>query len=90
MDSLRVITLKNRLQEELGRPLAASLVFNHPSAAALGEYLEQELFGAPPPPRAPAAPAGPQGLEAHIDELSDAEAEALLMGRLASLEDTPS
>jgi acyl carrier protein len=97
MDSLRVITLKNRLQEELGHPLASSLVFNHPSAAALGEYLEQELFGSSPPPpapSAPAAPAAPQGLEteleAHIDELSEAEAEALLMGRLASLEDSQS
>ncbi|MCU0680761.1 MAG: type I polyketide synthase [Polyangiaceae bacterium] len=89
MDSLRVIELKNRLQADLGRALTAGVVFNHATAEALGAYLDGAAFGAerPAPTPALAAPT-PDGLEATIDELSEDEVEALLLSRLAALDDS--
>ncbi|NNH68847.1 type I polyketide synthase [Nocardia uniformis] len=42
-DSLGVMEFRNRLKSALGIALAATVVFDHPTPAALAEYLRQEI-----------------------------------------------
>jgi acyl transferase domain-containing protein/NADPH:quinone reductase-like Zn-dependent oxidoreductase/SAM-dependent methyltransferase/acyl carrier protein len=44
MDSLMTIELKNRLQASVGKTLSSTIVFDHPTVAALAEYLEQNVL----------------------------------------------
>ena len=87
IDSLMALELRNRLEAGLGLTLSATLIWNHPTVAALAEHLRDELGYRPPPaPEAPPAP-GAQGDEPPPDpaawaDLSTADLAALLRGEL--------
>ncbi len=89
MDSLMAIELRARLQEGVGRPLPATVVFDHPTVEALADYLSAQVLGAAPagesslPDEQPGAVPAPP--EEGLGDLSDAELEELLEQKLESL-----
>jgi SAM-dependent methyltransferase/acyl carrier protein len=92
-DSLMAVELRNVLRQGLAleRKLPATLVFDHPTIAAIATYLEPMLGGAVPAeavePGAEARPEARTALEAaDVAELSDDEVEAMLLSKLAEIE----
>lgn len=90
MDSLMAVELRNRLQSSLGCPVPTTVVFDYPTIAALVDYLagvleleidqpddDSDLLSLKDEPEEPADTAA--------DNLSDSEAEALLMAKLDSM-----
>ncbi|MEW6704987.1 MAG: SDR family NAD(P)-dependent oxidoreductase [Pseudomonadota bacterium] len=85
VDSLMAVELRNALARSTDRKLPATLLFDHPTLAALTDHLARLLdLGHDNP--APEAPAAAPAEEAALAAMSDAEAEALL---LAELDGTP-
>ncbi len=74
LDSLGSLELRNRLSRLAGAALPATLLFNHPSIAAIAEHLAVTQFGVPSeaPPTAPEAVETPDDLAAASDEELDA------------------
>ena len=84
MDSLMALDLKNRLQESLGLPLRATVVFNYSTIDALSDFLTDHFAPSDVKPSVAeqsvdATPA------ANIDSLSDEDTMRLLDQQLAAL-----
>lgn len=87
MDSLMTIELKNRLQASVGKTLSSTIVFDHPTVAALAEYLEQNVLREVEDSKEPAdeVKLHDQNVELiEVTELSEEEAEAILAKELSS------
>ena len=89
MDSLTSVELRNRLQTSLGRSLPSTLIFDYPTLDALTEYLVNEIFTLENPTNSHAASEKNQHEQtinsAELEELSDEDAEALLLRELESI-----
>ncbi len=83
IDSLMAIQVRARLGRALrqDRPLPATLVFDHPTIEALSRFLETEILGFK---EAPVVPAEASPLAQQVADMSEAEAEALLLERIES------
>lgn len=89
MDSLMAVELKNRLESTLSCSLPATLVFDYPTIEALVDYLLKEAIAAFADESAVESQKTNHEeqvvAESYIDDLSDSEAEALLLGKLNSM-----
>jgi acyl transferase domain-containing protein len=81
LDSLMAVELRNALTRSIGRPLSATLLFDYPTLAALTAHL-MRLLGLDEP--APAEAAAIDTAADALHDLSDEEAEALLLQELGS------
>jgi acyl transferase domain-containing protein/acyl carrier protein len=99
LDSLMAVELRNSMKKELGleRPVAATIVFDHPTVAALVDYVGGVVFGWPPrsglstntPTLDVSADNGGDGLEGldlldQLENMSPAEIEQLLAKRMTA------
>jgi len=87
MDSLMTIELKNRLQSSVGKTLSSTIVFDHPTVAALAEYLERNVLTIAEKSKQPGGTnnihAGQGAAVSEVEQLSDEEAEAVLAKELS-------
>jgi acyl carrier protein len=84
-DSLTVVDLRNRLNNATGLNLSATVLFDHPTPRALGEYLRERLSPSEtdPAPRLLAELARFEGLAVSAE--LDAETAGLVTSRLRTL-----
>ena len=89
MDSLMAVELRNAISSSLQRKLPSTLLFDYPTIDALTGFLTQEIWPALPPDagsapttQKPASPDEAGSNAAEIQNLSDDEAEALLLAEL--------
>jgi hypothetical protein len=85
LDSLMAVEIRNALSVPAGRTLPVSLLYDYPTIDALTGYLTGQLAGF----TAQASPAGLPDVEdektAQLQQVSEAEAEALLLKELEAL-----
>jgi acyl transferase domain-containing protein/acyl carrier protein len=86
LDSLLAVELRNLLAKRLGleRGLPATTLFDYPTLEALTDHLLADVLQLPRPAEAAASdtPTAPPLLDTQVDELSDEEAERLLIQEL--------
>ncbi|WP_019601483.1 type I polyketide synthase [Teredinibacter turnerae] len=91
MDSLMAVELKERLQRDLGIKLQATIAFDYPTIDAMAKHLAEELTASLPVAEAEIEAPGEQEdavdivEEDEIAELSEEEAEAMLLAKLQAL-----
>ena len=90
LDSLMAVELRNLLGAACGITLPATLLFDHPSVNAVVDYLVANVPGLAEPPGAERSVEGPDRPRQHaavheIANMSDEEAEALLLAELEQL-----
>ncbi len=92
LNSLMALELRNALNLSLGRPLPATVLFDHPTIEGLSNYLADEVLHLPVAENRPAshALAGPaveeqDEIDTEIKELSSDELEALVAEELAAV-----
>jgi acyl carrier protein len=81
MDSLMAVEFKKRLEFALGCTLPRTLAFEYPNLTELAAHLAEPFLA-----RDTARSKGDNGSRHNYDELSESQAEELLLHRLASLE----
>lgn len=88
LDSLMAVELKNSLSAAIGRNLAVTLLFEHPTLTSLAKHVVSEVLGLSIEAEGPATPELLQvdATTAAIEQMTDEEAEALLLEKLAQLE----
>jgi aryl carrier-like protein len=87
MDSLMTIEFKNRLQTSIGKALSSTIVFDHPTVAALAEYLDKHVLSDVKDSRVPASGGTTEDQMSEsmeVREMSEEEAEAILAKELSS------
>jgi acyl carrier protein len=86
LDSLMAVELRNVLKAdlELGVPLTATLVFDHPTVEAIAQHLVRDVLALAPAVEVAPAPtqAAPVGALDQIEQLSDEEVERLFAARV--------
>jgi aryl carrier-like protein len=79
LDSLMALELRSRFERALGRPLSATLAFNHPTVEALTTYFDALL--------APEPTSGPDAATDASETDADTDAADGLLVSLAELSD---
>jgi acyl carrier protein len=79
MDSLMAVELRNRLEASLGRPLPATLAYEHPTLARLSAFLCTEVLALKP---VAARDAEEERRRAEVQDLSKDQLEASLLSEL--------
>jgi len=89
LDSLMAIELRNRLASGLGlgQSLPATLMFDYPTIEALAAYLDRDVLGLSirEAAVAPVEDADLSAAAARMEQMSEEEAEALLLEKLGKL-----
>nr|AHB82053.1 polyketide synthase [Sorangium cellulosum] len=88
-DSLMAVELRTRLAAALGRKLPTTVIFDYPRLGALADHVLADVLDLAPRPAA-ARGGAPDALRAEaVRNMSEDEAEALLLAKLSSLGDGP-
>lgn len=93
MDSLMSVEFRNRLQNSLGCSIPTSVAFDYPTVESLVNYLDEDLLATESEEKSAVELTKESNQEtkslveseSNLDELSDSEAEALLMKKLESM-----
>ncbi len=82
LDSLATVELRNKLQDSYELKLPTSAIFDYPTISAMAEYLLSVLFNQE---QLPEVLVNDQLVATNLEQLSEAEAEALLIAELDNL-----
>ena len=89
IDSLMAVELSNQLKTSLGASIPSTLAFDYPTVDALVDYLDQELFSVEVATESAVESQDKNEAQvvaqSDIENLSDSEAEALLLSKLDSM-----